>query len=208
MHAINQQPTTNSASPLGSLKDEGQSALPGRTCLETALEILKWNAHYGDRYTRAATARLIAIDGEALRGCHSMTRCKLGDLAVIVRSAAGNEGKIVRCVRFLPQKKWVTRDGFEYEADSWEVDQALATALGHRVNATEDSKLRPIRDPGDDAVDAMVRIAGKPSTIPADLARIQEALTRLEAVIRYVETGDRGTLVDMLHGDAIPGQLE
>lgn len=78
--------------------------------------------------------------------------CKPGDLAIVVRSFAGNEGKICKVIRdgdevgywfveFPSPVKWMTGVG----------------ACGY----AEDSKLRPIRDqPGTDEI---IRIAGKPN---------------------------------------------
>ena len=83
-------------------------------------------------------------------------RCKPGDLAVVVKSTAGNEGKIVRCIRLMTSQEC---DAFGYRRGPiWKVEGVLKT---HRYNGTEwaltdccpDEILSPIRDPGDDAVD-------------------------------------------------------
>jgi hypothetical protein len=73
--------------------------------------------------------------------------CKPGQLAVIVKSVAGNEGKIVRCIRFIGKV-----DGWVGD-DRWEIDCTLIGLRGARTRSVQDSYLRPIRDPGDDAVD-------------------------------------------------------
>ena len=86
--------------------------------------------------------------------------CKEGDLAVIVRSTAGNEGKIVRCVRLRGLKPQAYPDRVEL-APSWEVDRPLVGWNGTVGNNIEDSRLRPIRD--DDGEDEMLRIAGVPA---------------------------------------------
>lgn len=73
--------------------------------------------------------------------------CKPGDLAVIIRSEAGNEGKILRVIRFVGEVPgWVG-------SDRWETDTLVPGKLGGWSCAVQDSNLRPIRDPGDDAVD-------------------------------------------------------
>lgn len=68
--------------------------------------------------------------------------CKPGDLALIVRSTAGNEGKVVTCLRFVGDVR-----GFQ-SADYWLIDRMLNTRLGGEVPYVSDSFLRPIR-PGD-----------------------------------------------------------
>jgi hypothetical protein len=73
--------------------------------------------------------------------------CKPGDLAIIVKSMAGNEGRVLRVLRFIGEvEHWVGHD-------RWEVDVVLACATGETTNTCQDSILRAIRDPGDDATD-------------------------------------------------------
>jgi hypothetical protein len=75
--------------------------------------------------------------------------CKPGDLAVIVRSTAGNEGKIVRCIEMLGNMRWVRPDGSSYTAATWLIDRELLGFAGESSNEIADWQLRPIRDPGD-----------------------------------------------------------
>jgi hypothetical protein len=76
--------------------------------------------------------------------------CKAGDLAVVVRSEAGNLGKIVRCVKFLGVRNAIGRDGIE-ECAIWMIDQPLKAFDGTEDFHCEDEILRPIRDnPGED----------------------------------------------------------
>lgn len=80
--------------------------------------------------------------------------CKPGDLAVIVRSFAGNEGRIVRCVRLISKECiCVLPDGSQSLQAIWEIDTDLTGCNGGTGPYCQDSLLRPIRDPGDDAVD-------------------------------------------------------
>lgn len=82
--------------------------------------------------------------------------CKPGDLAVIVRSKnTRNIGFITRCVAFKP-----TRRG----EPAWLIDPPCP--VGNYVDESGvfrlsdwayDSHLLPIRDPGDDAKDEMLR---------------------------------------------------
>lgn len=67
-------------------------------------------------------------------------RCKVGDLAVIVRSEFGNDGKIVQCLERY-DGPW---RGLEY-LPGWRVDRSVNTELGPS-KYVPDFKLRPIRD--------------------------------------------------------------
>lgn len=83
--------------------------------------------------------------------------CKQGDLAIITSSAAGNEGKIVRCIRFIGKVHgW---DG----TDRWEIDQENRGTWGGRTMTCRDSRMRPIRDPGEDAKDETLNWLPVPS---------------------------------------------
>lgn len=73
--------------------------------------------------------------------------CKQGDLAIVVKSMNGHEGKIVKCMRFVGKVH-----GWQCD-DRWEIDQHLQGFLGGWTNTASDSCLRPIRDPGNDATD-------------------------------------------------------
>lgn len=65
--------------------------------------------------------------------------CKPGDLAIIVKSPAGNAGKIVRCIRFVGKVDgWVGND-------RWETDSELPSTCGWVTRTMRDSYLRPIR---------------------------------------------------------------
>ena len=64
--------------------------------------------------------------------------CKQGDLAIVIHSAAGNEGKIVRCLRM------VMGGGTWGYGPRWVTDPPLRGTL-LPVQAVLDSCLRPIR---------------------------------------------------------------
>lgn len=70
--------------------------------------------------------------------------CRPGDLAVIVRSTAGNEGRIVGVVR------WIGRVPGWCHSDRWEIraDRPLIGTYGKEHWHAPDAYLRPIR-PGD-----------------------------------------------------------
>lgn len=78
--------------------------------------------------------------------------CKQGDLAIIVTSANGNEGKIVRCLR-LATPEDADRFHVIMSVATWFIDINLPTRRGDAIPLIPDRRLRPIRAPGDDAVD-------------------------------------------------------
>ena len=83
--------------------------------------------------------------------------CRIGDLAICVRSQVPERlGTIVKVVG-------PAADG----APGWwtvECDLPCPSLLGWRAR---DDFLRPIRDPGDDATDEMLLIAGNPQEVTA-----------------------------------------
>lgn len=107
-----------------------------------------------------------------------MTNCKAGDLAVVVRSFAGNEGKIVRCLEFVGTGRCDAgrRMGCPSEGpytDLWRIDTPMSTDRGSTTHLMRDAWLRPIRDnPGTDEVIAKV---GKPKKTPITVTSEYEA---------------------------------
>lgn len=108
-----------------------------------------------------------------------------GDLAVVIRSEIGNEGRVVRVVRRLLAGESHLADGSEVRSDDdWVIEGRLLasdmkTLLFNGVPQFSwdspvyefeghmpfpDACLRPIRD--QDGEDEMLRIAGKPSDTP------------------------------------------
>ena len=83
-----------------------------------------------------------------------MPNCKQGELAVIVRSMAGNEGKIVRCVR--P----VFAGGLMGAGLRWVTDPPVPGVHGVMWYPPLDANMRPIR--GQDGEDEMLRLVGRP----------------------------------------------
>lgn len=92
--------------------------------------------------------------------------CKQGDLAIIVKSRAGNEGKIVTCLRYATKAE--KREHLfvnKQMGPVWVIDRNLQNAnllgeINGQSNLVYDATLRPIRD--QDGEDEMIRIAGKP----------------------------------------------
>lgn len=66
-------------------------------------------------------------------------RCKPGDLAIVVKSRAGNEGKIVTCLRFVGEVP-----GFEGN-DYWRTDTVVLSRQGLPNSYFRDSYLCPLR---------------------------------------------------------------
>ena len=85
--------------------------------------------------------------------------CKPGDWAVIVRSAAGNEGKIVRCLELTHVSRgWAFGDG-----PRWVTDPPVSGNYTPAIPVL-DRCLRPLRD--SDGQDEMLRLAGRPVGTP------------------------------------------
>jgi hypothetical protein len=89
--------------------------------------------------------------------------CKPGDLAVIVRSAAGNEGRIVRCVELVGDFVLSHPNGLVTFPNTWLIDLPLIGWGGRQSKHVPDEWLRPIRD--NDGEDESLTWAGKPSDI-------------------------------------------
>lgn len=96
--------------------------------------------------------------------------CKPGDLAIVVRAEgwglAGRVsqkllGAIVRVVRLAPPS-----ERFQCTADLvWKFEEPIKVELDGKTywaDGIDDSCLRPIRDPGDDAQDEMLRPLPEP----------------------------------------------
>ena len=71
-------------------------------------------------------------------------RCKPGGLALIIKSTAGNEGKVVQCIRIIPAES-VYYD--PTPGPVWEIDTQIVTNIGMSVAAYYDQWMVPINDP-------------------------------------------------------------
>lgn len=77
-----------------------------------------------------------------------MLRCRPGDLAIVVNGFPSiNLGRVVKCLQPID-----TRYGV-----SWLYEGELEGLIGGRAVAVGDECLKPLRDPGDDALDEMLR---------------------------------------------------
>ena len=90
--------------------------------------------------------------------------CKQGDIAVIVRSAAGNEGKIVQCLRLEMKLMACWPDGIQRLEPQWETDTPLRGCFGRVDRFVADSRLRPLRD--SDGEDEVLRLVGLSAGTP------------------------------------------
>lgn len=90
--------------------------------------------------------------------------CKQGDLAIVVFSHCGNEGRIVRCIRML---RWDEKAelGFDPSWPMWEVDTCLMDTWGDESRTAVDAYLRPIRDSEGD--DETLTWVGRPEEVTA-----------------------------------------
>lgn len=77
--------------------------------------------------------------------------CKKGDMAIVVKSVCGNEGKIVTCLELIDDIQWIKGDLPDGVEPGWIIDTELIAYDGSKSNFIKDSALRPIRDqPGED----------------------------------------------------------
>jgi len=90
--------------------------------------------------------------------------CEKGDLAVIVKSYAGNEGKIVRCLELVTGVSFEMPNGVIENVPAWKIDQSLTGWRGGKSDRVQDYRLRPLRDnPG---TDETLIYAGLPKKAP------------------------------------------
>lgn len=92
--------------------------------------------------------------------------CKPGDLAIFVRSSAGNEGAIVRCIRLATEDELRNWQHTRWDGPVWLIDHPIPRVGPNNYPAplAKDRNLRPIRDPGDDARDETLNWLKVPST--------------------------------------------
>lgn len=84
--------------------------------------------------------------------------CKPGDLAYTVAPwFEGGRGRFVRVVRVATEAD-CDRLSFYFDSGAWYCEGDIVTEVwSGREGCISDEALRPIRDPGDDAVDEMLR---------------------------------------------------
>lgn len=70
-------------------------------------------------------------------------KCRQGDLAIIIKSKAGNEGKVIACVKYVSTPPLFDLCGNE-PYDYWEIDRALTSSAGRQLKYIHDSWLLPI----------------------------------------------------------------
>lgn len=93
--------------------------------------------------------------------------CKPNQLAIVVLGyPQANLGRVIRC---LALDEFATR---VCASPMWTYDGELTGMLGNRSSAVADSCLKPINDPGADAIDEMVLKVGP---APMTLTEIWEA---------------------------------
>jgi hypothetical protein len=73
--------------------------------------------------------------------------CKPGDMAIVIRSLAGNGGKIVRCIRLAGPDEVHRVHGRWPTEDWWVIDRSIPWSRGQIAAMNRDSNLRPITPP-------------------------------------------------------------
>lgn len=77
--------------------------------------------------------------------------CKVGDLAVIVSSETGLNGRIVTCLEFIGMQFWNVGEFGKCEVPTWRTDGNFPYRNIFDAGWCTDDQLRPIRnDPGAD----------------------------------------------------------
>ena len=82
--------------------------------------------------------------------------CKQGDLAILVKSFAGNECKIFTCLELDLSTHDKCGNPWAY-TPRWKIDITINSILGNLIDSVADCNLRPLRD--SDGEDEMLRIA-------------------------------------------------
>ena len=90
---------------------------------------------------------------------------KAGERGIIVKSTAGNEGKIVQVLRLATAEELDAEVFVRTEGLVWIIDSVLIGRFGGRINLCPDQYLRPIRD--SDGEDETLTWAGKPEQVAA-----------------------------------------
>ena len=89
-----------------------------------------------------------------------MLNCKQGDVALILRSLAGNEGRVVQCLRLATTAE-VRKDKMPWRGSVWVTDTLFRVTYGRPTCLYQDAWMRPLRD--SDGEDEMLRLVGKPA---------------------------------------------
>jgi hypothetical protein len=87
--------------------------------------------------------------------------CRKDDVAYVMANTGQNVGRFVQCLRLVPDQLWQQADGSVERLPSWELDREILAYDGSRHRFCPDRSLRPIRDPGDDAVDSRDVLLGQ-----------------------------------------------
>ena len=88
--------------------------------------------------------------------------CKQGDLAVIVFSKYGNEGKLLTCLRLASAEECADESFWNWKGPVWVTDAVIQCNDRTTTHLYPDSRLTPLRY--SDGEDEMLRIAGVPVT--------------------------------------------
>lgn len=98
--------------------------------------------------------------------------CEPGDLAVIVNPLSPNYGRFVNVLR-APEPSEL--DWWSMEGPTWIVEAIGAPLIVvngihcglKAIRPFTDAALRPVRDPGEDAVDEIIQLLGSPALVTA-----------------------------------------
>lgn len=92
--------------------------------------------------------------------------CKQGDIALIVRSNSGNEGRVLTCLRLASFAEVRAESLYLWRGPVWVTDAVLSCNDGGTTRLYPDERLKPLRD--SDGEDEMLRLAGLPVGAPQE----------------------------------------
>lgn len=90
--------------------------------------------------------------------------CKPGDIAIIISTEATDQlkltGKIMKVISWhkKPDKDDTPREVWTFEDSPWMISCPCGCGARATMDVFPDMFLRPLRDPGDDAVDEISRV--------------------------------------------------
>jgi hypothetical protein len=87
--------------------------------------------------------------------------CKQGEIAIVVQSNAGNEGRVLTCLHLASRKQCEAESlGWWTAGAVWVTDADLMCNDGTTTRLYPDSRLRPLRD--SEGEDEVLRLVGRP----------------------------------------------
>lgn len=96
--------------------------------------------------------------------------CRKGDIAIVVKSYAGNEGKILTCLRLATEDEVSKLNLNPLRGHYWVTDVLINYTDGSKGHLCADCNLKPLRD--SDGEDEILTKVGKPNQ--SELTKIDQ----------------------------------